>query len=378
MKVWKHIAGMLLAVCMMLEWGTASAERNAVEGEKALQAVKNMKIGWNLGNTLDSTGDWILAYTEGTAKDFETAWGNPVTDAPLMRKVKRLGFNAIRIPITWKFHFNDQGIIDEAWLSRVQEIVDMALDAHLYCIINIHHDTGSDGWLRASKDNYKKNAALFASLWTQIAQRFRDYPETLLFEGFNEMLDDNAEWSYPTKEGLDTVNAYNQLFVDTVRATGGRNATRNLVVCTYAASNVENILQGFQMPHDMYPYHLIAEVHFYTPYEFAGYEDWTMPYNSYTEDSRKAVDDAFTLLKRKFGGTPLIIGEFAASNKNNTADRIQWYTRVVQDAKRIGAVCFIWDNGDGGDIMGLINRTGKQDVFPDIIKACTEAAGTGR
>lgn len=345
--------------------------------EKAFEAVDKMLLGWNLGNSFDATGDWILKYTDGTNADFETAWGNPVTPDTLMAKIKKLGFEAVRIPVTWRYHFDEEGNIDEAWMARVQEVVDQALAADLYCIINIHHDTGANGWLRATEANYNENSGLFGKLWQQIAERFKDYPDTLLFEGFNEMLDDNAEWNNPKAESVAAINSYNQLFVDTVRATGGNNAFRNLVCCTYAAAHTDSALNGFMMPDDTAVDHLIAEIHFYVPYEFITEDGvtWTTPIKEYTDYVEKSIDAVFARLRTKMmtKGVPLIIGEFATDDKDNTEDRIKWYTHVIEKANEQNITCFIWDNGNGF-CMGHIDREGDADDFPEIIEACVKAA----
>lgn len=355
--------------------GELSSEEDVQE--KAYAAVDNMRIGWNLGNTFDATGDWILKYTSGTVADFETAWGNPVTPDTLMIKLKELGFGAVRIPVTWRYHFDEEGNIDEAWMARVQQVVDQAMDAGLYCIINVHHDTGADGWLRATEANFSENSKTFEKLWVQIAERFKDYPDMLLFEGFNEMLDDNSEWNNPKTEAVTVINKYNRLFVDTVRATGGNNAARNLICCTYAAATTDSTLNGFAIPDDSVSNHIIAEVHFYIPYEFVTDEGvtWTTPISEYTDYVEKSIDSAFARLKSKLDtkGVPLIIGEFATDDKGNTEDRIKWYTHVIEKANEQNITCFIWDNGKGF-CMGHIDREGDADDFPEIIEACVNAA----
>lgn len=348
-----------------------------IEFETASEAVDNMLIGWNLGNSFDATGEWITTGTAGANRDFETAWGNPVTEKSTIHKIKELGFGAIRIPVTWRYHFDENGEINEEWMARVQEVVDWAMEEELYCIINVHHDTGSDGWLRASEANYEENKALFAKLWTQIAERFVEYPETLLFEGFNEMLDENSEWNSPKQDAIEAINLYNQCFVDTVRATGGKNLTRNLVCCTYAAATTGSVLSGFQVPEDFLENHLIAEFHFYAPYEFVTEEGvtWTTPLSEYSDYVEKTIDDTLMRVKNKLGakGVPVIIGEFATDDKENTQDRILWYTHVVQKANEQNITCFVWDNGHGY-CMGHIDRTGDADDFPEIIQACVETA----
>lgn len=350
--------------------------------ETAADAVQNMLIGWNLGNTFDATGDWIPQSAGGAVEKFETAWGNPVTPSSLMPKLKSLGFGAVRIPITWNYHFDEEGNIDAEWMARIKEVVDWAMEADLYCIVNIHHDTGADGWLRSSKANYEKNNVIFAKLWEQIATEFKDYPDKLVFEGFNEMLDEKAEWNNPDAESVEVINLYNQLFVDTVRSTGGNNETRNLVCCTYAAATTNSAIDEFSLPEDSAQEHLIAEVHFYAPYEFITDEGitWTTPIKEYTDYVEKQIDEVFARLKGRFTdkNVPLIIGEFACNDKGNTEDRVKWYTHVIEKANENNATCFMWDNGiwgkKGGDIMGHIDRVGNDDAFPQIVEACVEAA----
>lgn len=352
--------------------------------EKADDAVQNMLVGWNLGNSLDATGDWIPQSAGGAVEKFETAWGNPVTPPTLMPKLKSLGFQAVRIPITWNHHFDDEGNIDAEWMARVKEIVDWAMEADLYCIINIHHDTGAAdyAWLRSTKANYEKNNVIFAKLWEQIATEFKDYPDMLVFEGFNEMLDEKPEWSNPNAESIEVINLYNQLFVDTVRKTGGNNETRNLVCCTYAAATTSSAINGFKMPEDCAQGHLIAEVHFYVPYEFITDEGitWTTPIKEYTDYVENQIDEVFARLKGRFTdkNVPLIIGEFACNDKGNTEDRVKWYTHVIEKANEINTTCFMWDNGmwgnEKGDSMGHIDRVGNEDAFPQIVEACVETA----
>ena len=340
--------------------------------ETAEEALSHIRLGWNLGNTFEASGEWIVRYTEQNTWDFETAWGNPITPATLMPRLKALG--GVRIPITWHYHFDENGIIDEAWMARVQEVVDQAIDAGLYCVVNTHHDTGADGWLRASEANYEKNAELFATLWRQIAERFRDYPDQLLLEAFNEMLNEQSEWNAPSEADTAAVNAYNQLFLDTVRATGGRNATRNLLCCTYAAALTPQAVNGFEMPQDTVADHLIAEVHFYQPWDFTS-SDANPSQSEFTPQVEGTINGAFVRLKnlKERLGVPLMLGEFGTEDKKNTEDRDRWFTHVIQKGQELGAPCFIWDNGNGFN-MGIVDRVGEADAFPEILQACVEAA----
>ncbi len=344
--------------------------------ETAAEATEHMAVGWNLGNSMDATGTWIPTSTDGTIEDFQKAWGNPLTPQSLFPRLKELGFTTVRIPITWNYHFDDAGNIDEAWMARVQELVDWGLNAGLYVIINIHHDTGADGWLRASTANYEKNKDLYAHLWEQIATRFEDYPETLLFEGFNEMLDTNNEWNNPGDDAVNAVNSYNQIFVTTVRATGGYNGERNLICNTYAAATTGKCLSGYVLPVDSVADHLMCEVHCYVPYEFITDEGitWTSPISVYNDYVAGQVDAYFDRVEKDLTsrGIPVLVGEFATDDKHNTADRAKWYGKVVSRAKAIGAGAIVWDNGHTYN-MGHIDRLGTEDDFPEIIQACMDA-----
>ena len=366
---------MLIPVLMLLLvslCGSSTAESDAAF-ETAAEAALNMKVGWNLGNTLEATGDWIPQYTAGTNEDYETAWGNPVTPQSLFPKLKGMGISSVRIPVTWHYHFDEEGNIDPVWMNRVKEIVDWALDAELYVIINVHHDNGADGWMRASESNYATSGPLFIRLWEQIAETFQDYPQTLLFEGFNELLDDNSEWNEPGDEALRWTNQYNQDFVNTVRATGGNNALRNLICNTYAAAASGNCLPAFILPEDSIPDHLLAGVHCYVPWAFITDEElsWTAPVTEYGVSQRIEVINYFTRVEKNLieRGMPVIIGEFGTTDKNNTAERLKWYTEVATQSRKIGAPCFIWDNGHTFN-MGLIDRVGDDDDFPELVEAC--------
>ncbi len=257
---------LLFAASMLL---ASSVQVLAQEFETATSAVKNMRVGWNLGNTLDAnsgstTNMWIEKYTQRKTSDYEKAWEQPVTTEALIKMFKDAGFNAIRVPVTWYPHMGVKvnGLnwdlsawsptkVDAAWMARVKEIVDYVVKNGMYCIINVHHDTGdaTTAWLRASTDNYNKYKDTFEDLWKQIATEFKDYDEHLLFEGYNEILDDYGSWCFASfaapgqynansaADSYKAVNQYAQSFVNAVRATGGNNSYRNLIINSYCASN---------------------------------------------------------------------------------------------------------------------------------------------
>ena len=349
------------------------------------EIINNINVGWNLGNTLESQGDWIEESTNGTPEDFETAWCNPVTTKAMIDKVKAAGFNAIRIPVTWTQHIDDNNnyTVDKKWMDRVQEVVNYAISDGMYCIINVHHDADDRGWLWASNNSIKKNSAKFKRLWQQISERFKDYDNHLLFEGFNEMLDENFNWQYPGTEATSAVNTFNQMFVDTVRSTGGNNATRCLVVNTYAGSTDGNVIDDFVLPKDTVENSLIVQVHCYLPYQYASSITDSTKQTAWKENGGKNEVDGVVLNLYNHVSSkniPIMIGEIAAANKENTADRADYASYVVNKCRKYGIKCFWWDNGGTYDKdetygyytgMGLLNRRTLKWVYPEIVKAFT-------
>ena len=327
--------------------------------------VADMRVGWNLGNTLDATG--------GSGLGSETSWGNPKTTKEMIDAIVDEGFNVIRIPITWERHFGKapEYKIDEAWLNRVQEVVDYAFERDVYVIINCHHED----WHFPSDKNKEQASEILRALWTQIAERFRDYGEKLIFEGLNEPRKKGTpmEWNGGDYEGKQVVNHFAKVFVETVRATGGNNTIRNLMVTGYAASSNKETLRSIRLPEDA---HLIVSVHAYTPYEFSlnisGTADWDAKKDTADIDYlMKTIEELF--LEK---GIPVIIGEFGALNKENEAERVEWVTYYLNKAEEIGVPCVWWDNGSfkgTGENFGLINRRELTFPYPDLLKAIMAA-----
>ena len=317
----------------------------ATDFETATTAVANMRLGWNLGNTLDShsvdvNNMWIEKYTSRTPSDYEKAWGQPVTKPELFKMFKEAGFNAIRVPVTWyphmeaKFQLNgtvwdaahdDIGTkIQAAWMKRVHEIVDYVISQGMYCILNIHHDTGAanTAWLVASEADYAKQKERFEAVWKQIAEEFKDYDEHLLFEGYNEMLDPYDSWCFASfgtsskynasvaSSAYKAINSYAQSFVDAVRSTGGNNAQRNLIVSTYGAcsgsgtwnSYLQDPLKQIKLPTDNVSNHIIFEVHSYIN---------IVNLNSAKSEASQMMRDLKNYLVAK--GAPVIFGEWGTS-----------------------------------------------------------------
>ena len=347
--------------------------------QDAKDAVKAMKYGWNLGNTLDSWGedsDWIRKSTEGKPSDWETAWGQPVTTPALIGMFADKGFGAIRVPVTWYEHLDSEGAINEEWMSRVEEIVNYVLDAGMYCIINMHHDTGTKGWLQATTKNYNTNSALYKKVWRQIAQRFEPYGEKLLFEGFNEMLDASASncWNAASSASLAAIDNYNQDFVNAVRATGGGNFKRNLIVNSYAASAESFSVDKMKMPKDVVSGHLIAEAHTYSPYNFAMAEgEWAQ--KTFDEAAETEVISKIEHLNKIFreNGYPCIIGEYGCTAARAETEMAKQASCYVGTAAKYGIACFYWMTlVDGQDRTDL--KWTKPAVRDAIIQAYNDNA----
>lgn len=337
--------------------------KNSAEGMSAAEIVKDMKIGWNLGNTLDCYNvTWEVS-------DFETAWGNPRTTKAMIDTVKKEGFNAVRIPVSWNEHMNGNKI-DGDWLNRVNEVVDYVIDNDMYAIINVHHDDYT--WLNPSKADEAAVKAKLVSIWEQLSDRFKDYDQHLLFEGMNEprIIGGQDEWTGGTAEEREVINHLFQAFVDTVRKSGGNNSSRALIITSHAASIEADAVNDIVVPDDD---RIIVSIHYYSPWDFAGGENGKSDWGSDSE--KKELDKGFDFLKSKFidKGVPVIIGEFGATNKNNDSVRASYMEYYVKSAKSRGITCFIWDNGTK-DEFGLLDRNSLTWYFKNVVDAAVKGA----
>ncbi|MCI6283307.1 glycoside hydrolase family 5 protein [Selenomonas sp.] len=376
----KRAIRLALAVALMLPVsGIAHAARAADPADcTAVETADAMGIGWNLGNSLD-------AYHRG-GKAEETAWGNPVITKELLDAVKAEGFTTVRIPVTYIGHVGDAPdyTIDDAYLDRVQEVVDYAYDDGLYVVINIHHDGGDDPaggtWINCAATGAEQAAiqAKFRRMWEQIAARFADYDQHLIFEGMNE-IHEHGNWNTPDDYGvMKNVNAYNQLFVDAVRAAGGRNADRILIASGYNTNiNITtDPASGWQLPADPVKDHLMVSLHYYDPYDFTINSDTKTGVWAWGEQAVKRGDKALAnhtevntdASMRKLHdtfvtkGIPVFIGEYGAidktkENKRNQGYREHWYRYVTKDIKAAGGIPVVWDNGaPNEDTFTFVNR----------------------
>lgn len=362
-----------VACCGCLLVNASAAEKF----ESADKAVESITVGWNLGNTLDSCGDWIEQYANGDPEAYETAWGNPVATKELITAVKNAGFNTVRVPVTWNQHIDAKGNIDKEWLDRVQEVVDYVISQDMYCVLNVHHDGGSDGWLVASASGYNTAKDRFGGLWKNIAERFKGYDEKLIFEAYNEILDASDRWNSTDAEGYKAANDFNQLFVDTVRATGGNNEQRNLMVQTYSGASTAATLDNFVLPKDKAKDHIIVQIHNYDPQGFTWKDaTWTTMTDKWSSEQEEHIEYLCEVLEdySEELDAPFVIGEFGAMDKNNDAARAAYAEFFVTEAADHGVKCIWWDNGGAEEFM-IFDRHNYTQPFPTVVAGLTKPFG---
>ncbi len=373
-----------------LEYDARKVNAVADEGNKpfkatnAMDTVVDMTVGWNLGNTLDAPN--------------ETAWGQPLTTKEMMDGLVKAGVKTIRIPVSWSTHLIDTNYtINAAWMYRVKEIVDWAIEDGLYVIINSHHDNwGTNKAMPKAKGyypnstNYEESARYLTNIWSQICIAFNNgYDEHLIFETMNEprLRGTPNEWNFmpgitACRDAADTLNKLNQVVVNTVRASGGNNQKRFIMCPGLAASPDSALASAFVMPEDDEAGKLILSVHMYTPYRFAMESPGE---TKFTAGHKGELRSIFNRLKSKFidQGYPVVIGEMGATNKNNLEDRVAWADFFVTESRKLGMTSVLWDNGswqvkgtDYSEKYGYYSRRTQIWFFPEFIQAMVNAAKT--
>lgn len=339
------------------------------------QAAARMHIGWNLGNTLDS-----FAPDKGLAA--ETAWFNPPVTRQVLQAVADAGFDVIRIPVTWSGHFGAAPgyKLEEAWLERVEQVIRWAMELDVYVILDMHHDGSAmpspHAWLVPDAAHIEGVLPVFTALWKQLAERFGAYGDKLIFEDMNEP-HCGSDW-VGNPERYQAVNRLNDAFVRTVRASGGINQTRKLLLPTYAASPKQAAIDALVLPEDPC---LLASVHAYIPTEFcfpAREVNWAAPRTQWgTPADHAQLTDLFDRLAKRFPeqGIPLLLGEFAAVSKPDDAQRLAWAEYYVREAARRGIRCLWWDDTSGREeCMGLLDRNTCQWRYPELVQTLIRAA----
>lgn len=357
----------------------------------ATQLVTALGQGWNLGNQLEANINGVPS---------ETAWGNPVITGAIFDRIKASGFDTVRIPVSYlgKIGPAPSYTVDPAWLSRIQEVVKLAHDRGLYVVINMHGDgykSVGGSWLICDASAQDPIKAKYQKVWQQVATTFQSYDGRLVFESMNENFD--GQYGAPTQPCYSNINAYNQIFVDTVRRTGGNNASRWLLVpgwntnIDYTAGNY-----GFVIPTDQYrstaipaaERRIMISVHYYDPWDFAGTEDGTITQwgpnatdraKTSTWGQQDFMDAQLKKMRDRFtaNGYPVFIGEYGSIDKtfadaSNDRYRADYARTLVTTAKKYGIATAYWDNGHNGQYgFALFDRRTSTVTEQSIITAIT-------
>lgn len=373
----------------------AKKDTTSFEDLNQSQIVEAMGPGWNLGNQLESVTDNVPE---------ETNWGNPVITEKLIQSVKAAGFKSIRIPVSYFAKIDDDKdyTIDSKWLDRVQEVVDYCIKNDLYAVINIHGDgynTIDGSWLLCNGKNQTEIKKKYKKVWKQIAERFKNYDEHLLFESMNEEFD--GSYSEPNKEYYQNINDYNQIFVDTVRKTGDNNTKRWLIIPGWN-TNIDYTTgdYGFKLPTDQYrdksidkeEQRIMISVHYYSPWDFCGGENCVItqwgneaddPSKTSTTCDETYMKNQLNLMKTTFAdkGYPVFIGEYGSIDKTSYDSENEYYRayfarKLCQLSRKNGCIPMYWDNGyNGVHGFGLFDRTTCEVTQPVIIDAIMEGFG---
>ena len=373
--------------------------------KSSVEFAQQLIIGWNLGNTLDANN----SSKNNSGLKEETSWGMPYTTQDMIKAVSAAGFKTIRIPVSWHNHLTDTTnyTIDSAWMARVKEVVDWAIAEDMYVILNVHHDNqvadklatgeGLHGFALSTTRNSVQTTSkkYLEKVWTQIATTFNnDYDAKLIFEVLNEPREvgTSLEWnindSATAKKYCDVITDYENTCIAAIRATGGNNEQRYLMVPGYAASGTSSVMLGaYTLPSDTASDKLILSTHAYSPYYFAMANSDSV----FGDDDKASLTSIFNYLKTNYTdkGIGVVMGEASASNKNNTAERIKWVNDYFAKAKAAGIPVVLWDNDvadpDGnegenlnefnGEHHGWLNRKSGKWYFPTIIQAMMDTVG---
>ncbi len=345
----------------------------------AINFVETLGAGWNLGNTLDAHVDGM------TGLATQTSWGQPLTTQAMLDGIRDAGMKVVRIPVSWHNHVDAAFTIDPVWMSRVIEVVEYARAADLAVIINIHHDDKKE-YYYPDPVHAARSREYVTRVWKQIALMFRHYDERVIFELLNEprLVGHVNEWNWNNgnldpdlAESARIIGELEQAALDVIRETGGNNAERYVMVTPYAASPWASFSSHFAIPEDTADDKLILSVHAYTPYVFAmqdpGVSAFTDAHKSEIDQFMGQLHTTFTVAKNM----PVIIGEYGATNKNNLADRVAWFSYYCGKAASYGMSTILWDNGNHvvpssgkfSELYGFYNRTAQTWYFPEILEA---------
>jgi endoglucanase len=345
----KHTA-VALTVMFGMSTAQAVAQTDPLTGETAMEISHNIKVGWNLGNSLDATGTADLSS--------EWSWGNPATTQQMIDSVKAAGFNAIRIPVSWGKHTSNNGTytyaVNAQWMARVKQVVDYCFNRNMYVIINLHHDLD---YYFPSSAHINESTTYVRELWTQIAHEFANYDQHLIFETLNEPRlqgDPKYEWWFwmpsPASQVVDAINCINTLNQTAVTAIRSVNEGYNrerVIGCPGYAASIDGCTVAstvsFKLPTDNVSNRLWVSIHAYTPFDFCMSGTGS---TTFTADHQKTILNLFKTINDKFlsKGIPAYIGETGATNKGDREEIAKWAACFFGYSKQYGVPCFLWDN----------------------------------
>ena len=334
---------------------TASAEEFTQTGA---EFITNIKVGFNLGNTFEAWQGWNTwpdDISTITPEYSETGWNNPKTTQAMIDEVANAGFNAIRIPVTWRNFIVDNGngtyTIRQEWLDRVKEVVGYAQNNDMYIIVNMHHD--DKDWLDITKtgDEWDAIVEKYRQIWNQIATEFKDYDEKLILEAANEIVGGNDWWGKQDYY-FDNMTELYKCFIKTVRETGGNNAKRYLMLPTYGAQWYSHQIDKVYLPED--DNHIIMDVHWYTS------STDIKELNTYMSHFAKMT------LKKGYGA---VFGECGLQKSASNTTKAAWPVAYMGTAMANGIPCFIWDDGGNFQQLDRRNLVWTSDAYISAIMA---------
>ncbi len=370
--VLKKIISVVIALTMIMTAASlcacASSPAQSEIGERTtMEIVEDMGVGINLGNTFDSTGDWFH-----DVPGQETAWGSPIITKKIIQGYADAGFGVMRLPVSWTVLMDKDGSINADFIDRVEEVAGWILDSGMYCILNSHHD----GWSEKFYDDEAAAMELYEKMWKQICERFKDYGEKLMFESMNEVGFDKLWNRYGGTQGkaeaFDMFNKINQKFVDIVRASGGNNGERHLLIAAYWTDINLACDEMFKMPDDPEG-RCAVSVHYYTPATFCILSedaDWGKARTDWgSEADYNELNTQFDMMKEHYidKGIPVIVGEFGCATSNKSREVAELWLNSVTEAALSGKLCpVLWDT-PGGEY----DREKAEFKYPDFMKNLT-------
>ena len=368
----KKIISVVIALTMIMTAASlcacASSPAQSEIGERTtMEIVEDMGVGINLGNTFDSTGDWFH-----DVPGQETAWGSPIITKKIIQGYADAGFGVMRLPVSWTVLMDKDGSINADFIDRVEEVAGWILDSGMYCILNSHHD----GWSEKFYDDEAAAMELYEKMWKQICERFKDYGEKLMFESMNEVGFDKLWNRYGGTQGkaeaFDMFNKINQKFVDIVRASGGNNGERHLLIAAYWTDINLACDEMFKMPDDPEG-RCAVSVHYYTPATFCILSedaDWGKARTDWgSEADYNELNTQFDMMKEHYidKGIPVIDGEFGCATSNKSREVAELWLNSVTEAALSGKLCpVLWDT-PGGEY----DREKAEFKYPDFMKNLT-------